>query len=372
MFARSLALLLLFANCTVLLADPTVTLRRVPQHGLAPSAAVSSTGTIHLVYFTGEPQHGDLWYVTSSDDGKHFSRPMRVNSGEKSAVAMGGVRGPQIALGQHDRVHVMWNGSDQARPRSPGGGPPLLYCRINHDGTAFEPERNLLTNSEGLDGGASMNATRNGIVSFAWHGLEVGSKDNSEAARRVWLISSIDDGKNIGRESPIDMRLRGACACCGILLARDSDQTPLVLYRTAFQMVHRDMVLLRPRDDRARTLSELKVGKCVMSTSATSGSWLAWEGSGCIEYANLNPDVPTRSLGKDNPKHPSIAVNIERQFLIAWTEKTSWDKGGSIAWQGFTPQGDPLPAVCGRADELPAWGVASAVALKDGNFVILY
>jgi hypothetical protein len=344
-----------------------VELRRLPDHGRSPSAAVDATGAIHLIYFTGDPQHGEIWYV------RNDSKPLRVNADPGSAVILGGVRGPQLALGHENRVHVLWNGSDQAKPRSPGGGAPLLYCRTNAQHTGFEPERNLLTISEGLDGGAAISAMRDGIVTIAWHALPLGSKDTSEGARRVWITGSIDDGKNTGPERPVDMRLRGACACCGISIAREADQTPRVLYRTAFQMVHRDMALLRPRDNQVRTLSQLNVGKCVMSTSATAGPWLAWEASDKIEYANLDPQIPTRSIGRDNPKHPTIALDPQTdRFLIAWTEKTKWATGGSLVWQVFDEKGEPIPTQTGRADDLPAWDNPCAVAIGEGRFVIFY
>src|SRR5262249_21717068 len=144
--AAGLALVLLLITSAYAANPPTVELRRVPDHGLEPSAAVGSNGAIHLVYFTGEAKHGDLWYVRTDDaEHTHFTKPMRVNTDANSAIIMGGVRGPHLALGQNDRAHVLWNGSDQAKPRSPAGGGPLLYRRMNDAGTAFDAERNLLT-----------------------------------------------------------------------------------------------------------------------------------------------------------------------------------------------------------------------------------
>jgi hypothetical protein len=353
-----------------LAANPLVEIRRVSDRGLEPTAAVDASGVIHLVYFTGDPRHGDLWYARGD------AKPIRVNGQAKSAVVLGGVRGPHLALGKNgDRVHVLWNGSDQATPRSPGGGPPLLYARSNPDGTAFDAERNLLTTSEGLDGGAAIAASEDDRLYFAWHGQPVGMKDASEATRRVWLATSLDGGATISKEAEVDKLRRGVCACCGLGLAIDVNHSPLVLYRTAERMVHRDMVLLRLHDPlEPRTLSRLDIGKCVMSTSASAGSWITWEDSsaGRIAYGNLNSTVPIRSIGEANPKHPAIAVNELGYFVIAWTEKTSWDKGGSLAWQLFDPQGDVVQGAAGRADDLPAWDTPAAVALRDRGFVLFY
>ena len=111
-----------------------------------------------------------------------------------------------------------------------------------------------------------------------------------------------------------------------------------------------------------------------MSTSAYAGSWLAWEdsGAGCIGYGNLDPKIPIRAIGRDNPKHPAIAVNARGEFLLAWTEKTGWDKGGSLSWQVFDAKGEPIAGASGRAEDLPPWDTPAAVAGRDGGFAVFY
>jgi hypothetical protein len=116
-------------------AHSTVKLRRVPEGGLQPEVAVTADGTIHLVYFLGEPGRGDLFYVRSRDRGESFSRPVRVNTTQGSAIAAGTIRGAQVAVGSGGRVHVAWNASD---------GTGMLYARTSQPGAAFEPQRNLL------------------------------------------------------------------------------------------------------------------------------------------------------------------------------------------------------------------------------------
>src|SRR5229473_8677143 len=93
-----------------------VTLARVPEGGIQPQVMVDSKGVIHLVYYKGDPGHGDLYYVCSRDNGASFSAPLRVNSVEGSAVAAGNIRGARLAIGKNARVHVAWNGSHAAGP----------------------------------------------------------------------------------------------------------------------------------------------------------------------------------------------------------------------------------------------------------------
>src|SRR5438552_7782227 len=94
-----------------------VTLSRVPHGGIQPEVIVDHRGVMHVLYFSGEPRAGNLFYVRSTDYGSTFSAPIRVNSQDGSAIATGTIRGGQLAVGRDERVHVAWNGSDAANPK---------------------------------------------------------------------------------------------------------------------------------------------------------------------------------------------------------------------------------------------------------------
>src|SRR6202043_3016131 len=96
-----------------------VHLGRVPDGGLQPQAVVDNQGTVHLIYYKGDPGHGDIFYVRSNDWGANFSAPVRVNSQPGSAVALGSIRGARLAVGRGGRVYVAWNGSTEALPKAP-------------------------------------------------------------------------------------------------------------------------------------------------------------------------------------------------------------------------------------------------------------
>src|SRR5258706_12082533 len=85
------------------LAAPTIQVTRVPEGGIQPQVAVDSVGSVHLIYYKGDAGHGDVFYVRSSDGGKTFSTPIRVNSVEGSAIAAGTIRGAHLALGKNNR-----------------------------------------------------------------------------------------------------------------------------------------------------------------------------------------------------------------------------------------------------------------------------
>jgi hypothetical protein len=158
---------------------------RVPNGGLQPQVVVDSEGVVHLLYYDGDPFHGDVSYTRSSDGGGSFSKALQVNSTPGSTIAAGTIRGPQLAIGKNRRVHVAWNGSSASKlqgpinPDSGKPGAPMLYSRLNDAGAAFEPERNLMHRSFGLDGGGTIAADARGHVYVLWHGIPTDLADNS-------------------------------------------------------------------------------------------------------------------------------------------------------------------------------------------------
>jgi hypothetical protein len=227
-------------------ASSRVTLLRTPDGGIQPQAVVDARGVIHLIYLKGDPGGCDIFYARREPGKEGFSTPMRVNSQPGSAIAVGTIRGAQIALGKAGRVHVAWNGSGQAMPKGPGGGAPMLYTRLNDAGTAFEPQRNLMQRTRDLDGGGTVAADGAGNVYVAWHAHDGSGK--GEQGRRLWVARSRDGGKTFSGETVAFAQPTGACACCGTRAFAGSEGTVYVLYRSASTNVDRDMYLLVSRN----------------------------------------------------------------------------------------------------------------------------
>lgn len=383
-----LAVALTLTLSIVVSAEPLVVKTvRVPEGGLQPQVVVdSAAGVVHLVYFKGDPAHGDLFYVRSVDDGATFSRPIRVNSQPGSAIAIGTIRGAQVGPGRAGRVHVAWNGSGVAEPKGPNKANPnpMLYARLNDAGDAFEPQRNVITQRYGLDGGGSVAADEKGNVYVAWHAPEhIGT---GEANRRVWVAKSNDDGKTFAPETAASTDPTGACGCCGMKLFAHGNSV-FALYRSATEMVHRDIYLLRSDDGGGRFVSEriapMDVGMCIMSSAAFTASndggvLAAWETQGQVYWAKVDAhgagvSRPAAATGGGkNRKYPALAVNDQGQVLMAWAEGTGWNKGGAVAWQVYDAKGNAVGGGSGRAEGLAAWSLPAAFAAKDGTFVVQY
>ncbi|HZO90177.1 MAG TPA: hypothetical protein VFB38_17750 [Chthonomonadaceae bacterium] len=359
-----------------------VTLWRVPEKGIQPQAAVDSRGVVHLVYFRGKPEAGDLYYLRMTPGQKALSAPIRVNSQPGSVTAIGTIRCEQIAIGQGDRIHVVWNGVGKA---GANGYPGLYmaYTRLNDQGTAFEPQRNLSTWAGGLDGGGSVAADKAGNVYVVWHAGPPGSKAG-EAGRAVFLTHSRDNGKTFPRERQINPQPTGACGCCGMRAFVDHNGVLSILYRAAGENVRRDTMLLLSRDRGAtfqeRLVDRWNLNACPMSSFALSegeGSILAaWETQNRVYYGQISPasgsiSKPIVAPGAVQSKHPVILANAQGQTLFAWTEGTGWNRGGSLAWQVYDREGRPVGSR-GAAEGVPAWSLLTAYTRPDGSFVLIY
>lgn len=350
---------------------------RTPEGGLQPQAAADSEGAVHLIYFKGDPTAGNIFYVRQEAGGDTWSAPKRVNSEAGSAMAIGTIRGAQLALGQ-GRVHVSWNG------HAPKGGTymdaPMLYARLDSAAGAFEPERNLIHFARGLDGGGSIAADDRGGVFVFWHVPKPGNT-NGEAGRAVYVTRSRDGGKTFAQETLASEEATGACGCCGMRAFADNQGRLFALFRSATEMVNRDEILLGgPVGGELKPLLRhpWKTSACPMSsasfTQVGTATVAAWESRDQVYFSRLSglqPGEPISPAGPAKRKHPAVAGNAGGELLLVWTEGTSWGKGGSVAWQLYDSKGE-LAGPAGRADGLPAWSLATAVAKKDGSFLVIY
>ena len=383
----ALTLMLVGQSVEIMAQDstlPEVTILRTPENGIQPQAVKDSVGTIHLIFYKGEAEAGDIFYVRLTSDGKPLTTPIRVNSQPNSAIAKGWVRGAQIAIGKNNRVHIIWNGSGKAAPKVPNGGPPMLYTRLNDTGTAFEPQRNLITWAGGIDGGGALAADNIGNVYVFWH-ANVGA--GGDAERTVFKTRSINDGKTFSREEKVNLKSTGVCSCCAMKAFIDNNGILYLLYRAAGDNINRDTTLLISRDKaktfESSTLARWKLEACPLSVySITQGDPSApvigaWVNQDQVYFAKLSTDHQLLSphifpSGTGNSrKYPVITADNKGNILFAWLEGAIWGKGGSLVWQVFDKTGSPLKEK-GRVDGVPVWSLLTAFSSIDGRFVLIY
>jgi len=347
----------------------------LPDGAIQPQAVVDANDVVHMVFFTGKPAGGDVYYVTLAADGRRLSVPVRVNSIEGSALATGSVRGAQVSLGRNGFIHVAWHGS---KPLVDGTGTdvPMWYAR-SADGKRFEPQRPLSGHSKGLDGG-SVAADHLGHVAVVWHAM---GAEPGENHRTVYIAKSSDDGATFSAEAPATSAPVGACGCCGMRAMFDRNGALHVLYRVATDEKRRDTAWLMIQGATARPpvrVHPWEIQSCPMSTYAlaetSDGIVAAWETAQQIYFTVLNTKSgsagPVAAMpGNGSRKHPSVAVNATGQRLVAWTEGTAWNRGGTASWRLTDRNGSEI-GVSHDAGPVPVWGLVSAVALHDGSFIV--
>jgi len=351
------------------LADPSVELLRVPEGGLQPEVLLDARGELHLLYFSGEASGGDLHYTHASvpstpDKMPDWTPPIRVNDQEGSAIAIGTVRGGHLALGA-GYVHITWMSANR-------DDPGMYYTRSDSD-DGFEPQRNVTRNEHHLDGGGSIAADDAGQVHVAWHaGLK-------EPTRSPWVTTSFDSGRTFTPEAQANPVETGACGCCGMRAAAESEV--YILYRAATQGTQRGMQLLHNTTGQYQqiALDEWEATTCPMSTASIhpfkDGALLAWERAGQIWWSSvLTGQVarPVAVAGEGTArKHPTISRDDQGQILIAWAEGTGWARGGDLVWKLYDR--DQVPISSGRMEgAIPTWSRSAAVARPGGGFYLIH
>ncbi len=368
---KCLPLIVCIAICG-LAQGGTVRLERVPEGGVQPQVATGANGVLHLVYLHGEPGACDVRHAMKKPGDKEWSAPGTVNSESGTAIAVGTIRGAQISIGGDGTVHVVWNG-----PGSKQAPSALFYARLVPGGTAFEPQRNLLGDTEALDGGASVAAGAGGEVFLVWHGRPANAAPG-ETGRVVFVRKSTDSGRTFAPAKIANLDYAGVCACCSLRSFVAPGGDLLTLYRAARRLDERDVTLLASRDGgetfAPRILGPWAIAACPMSSmsmaAAGTQTRAAWEADGKIFTALLGGASSPVVVSGDKARHPALATNARGETVIAWSVGTGWQRGGGLAWQLLGADGNPAGQP-GSARGMPVWGGAAAYAEGEG-FVVMF
>ena len=361
-FARlargALAILLLgsLAAPTVAGPSPAIVVVPVPDGGEAPDAAVDTRGRIHLVYVKGE----DAYYVVSIDKGKTFNRPLRINSERATVHPAEMFRGPVVAIGKDDQVHVVWwvNAYQRQRPKSEWG---VYYSQLNPSRDAFLPGRNI--NGQPSDN-YSIAADRDGYVAVIW-----------TSGTTLSVNLSRDGGRTFGAPVVATPKV-DPCECCATRALFGPDHRLYAIYRDKAGHM-RDMFLLRlDKGAEMFVRSPLSVtpwhlNACPMA-GASFGFWgdkglvAAWERDGKIYFARVDFTGRLMAPGEievpSEGKYPVVLAGPGGATLVASRH------GTGLSWQMYDAAGrsEGNPGSAPGTSRVRAAGVVTG----DGTFIL--
>lgn len=344
---------------------PAMIPMRVPNGGIQPQVLQDAKGTVHLVYYKGDPMHGDLYYTQSADEGMTWTDPKQVNHKPHDAIARGAIRGAQIAFGPDGTLHVVWLGSD-----SGPNGMPLYYTRKPVEADEFEAERNLQGHTVDMDGGATIAADADNDVYVLWHAPE--HEKSTEADRKLWIAKSTDSGKTFAAEKPAWDEPTGACACCSVK-AQVIGKSLYVIYRSAQQTVHRDPYLLVSNDNGStftgKKIGAWEIGGCPMTnsffSSSSKGVTVAFE-----EKAKPVLHAPGfEFIAPDNGKYP-VADSQESGTVFSYTKGASFAQAGTAVVTYLDGSGKVVESK--NLGEVPLSSFTALFRKRNGGYVVLF
>lgn len=349
-----IGLIFLLSAALPSLAGDRVQFASTPGNGQVPDAEIDSAGTIHLAYVSGS----DAYYAKSTDGGKSFSPPLRINSEQGSVHPPNMYRGPDLAIGKQGRVHVIWyvNSYQRKLPKEQWG---VFYSYLDPSQSAFVEGRNL--NHKPSDN-YSLAADDAGNVAVVW------------MAGKLFVSSSADNGTTFGK--PETVSLADPCECCGSRAFFSRDGALYIAYREKANNM-RDMHLLRRAPGQpAFTTQKIsstpwQVNGCPMTgtflTGAKNDLLMAFETKGQISYARLNSTgafaTPKEIKAADRGKWPIALAAPDGMVLV------SWKNGSTLYWQLHDATDKPSGEVHSRPSRNPHRH--ASVLTPEGNFLLI-
>lgn len=384
------------------------------RHTLAPDVAVDSRGNVVVIWLDKEPagaaargsdtgmdhagmQHGagappdrhlssmDLYFARSTDGGRRFSKPVRVNRAPGQVWGFA-VSKPKVAIAPTGTIHIAYPAN--AVSSVPGKSVLVMYyTRSTDGGKSFEQPRLLhqipaLDQSAFMDGGftsahafGSIGVAPDGSVHAIW--VDTRDWDRERGAGTAYYSRSTDDGKTFTPEAaalPTDV-----CPCCQIMLAFDAASNVFVGARQVTSDGHRNSSIGRMPagsgkvTQRARmAAAPWKLEGCPLKPTV-----VAVDGSTVYAAAYHGGETPAgiyAAVSKDGgatfaPEfsiHPNAAVSDAPalvlaggvQPVIAWHAKTTGVR--RVFWRSLARGAGAMGAI----NELPSpEGSAQAPAL---------
>ena len=298
----------------------------MPVHpmGVYSVDAYREGDVIHLL--TGEYRHEEktagLWYRRTTDGGKTWSTPVRVDHGQSPPYNPARGADAQLAAAGQQLVAVWSTGGTGW-----GGTGPLVTAISTDAGKTWRPGRSPADdNGTGSHGYADLIADSRGFH-MVW-------LDDRGKAQGLYYAHSSDGGRTWSRNMTIDPV---TCECCWNTLAAAADQSLYVLFRGS---APRDMFMAALPNGASKWQKLAPVGAfnwridacphtggalAVRGVTLHGLAWTGAEGKQGVYHVTSSDAGRTWSLpkrlGTSDARHSAIAIANDGSIAAAWDEE---------------------------------------------------
>lgn len=270
-----------------------------------------NTGKVYVSYFQTEDEVSNLFLISSDDNGKTFSEPVRVNAVEGDA-SPSGVSPPTIRTGPDGEVCLLWVHTEYtdevAEQGFPWGLSSLRFACSNDEGETFGSTTRM-PESKGVTSQifSGFDIAPDGTIYAGWLKGYPFFRDRPEEGKPspVVVARSLDGGNTFemrGEANPI------SCPCCVVEVAMDDMGALLVSWRDIYDSPfddndypdehipeYRDITIARSLDE-GMTFSKTKVhdDNALTDQCVHSGAPMGLDSEGNVHIAWYTPK-------EDNP-----------------------------------------------------------------------
>ena len=189
------------------------------KNASTPAVAIDpNSNSLYVVYFKNETTGANLYIQKSTDMGKTFSQPVRVNDVKDSIKVEEQWSAPALSIGPNNDIHVVWYKADQSNPdKYPYGQVTIQYSRSTDGGMTFTPAVNPAPNDpKGEQSYPFLAVSPDDKVYISYLNLDYDKPNDVSGTPTVLrVVSSQDGGKTFSNSSISD---HSACQCCSTVV----------------------------------------------------------------------------------------------------------------------------------------------------------
>lgn len=285
--------------------------------------------------------HAGFVYVDmSTDEGRTFSKKVKVNSHAQKIAAKGEAR-PKIAIGPQGNVYLTWT-EGLSKPFAGY----VWFSRSLDSGKTFEqPKIVHQDRAEITHRFDALHVSPDGRITVTWvdkRDLESAKKAGKPyTGAAIYYAVSTNDGATFQTEKKL---ADNSCECCRIAMTTKPDGTVVAMWRHVFEGGERDhMIAEIPNTDEKANLHRATFGHWKIDGCPHHGSALASGGEGAdwwgyhmayfdgkdknpgLYYSRMDGEAwvasPAKQFGNNNRQagHPAL-LSSGKKVWLAWLE----------------------------------------------------